>query len=162
VAPPVNHLLFADDSLLFFKRSSEGAEELSNLLEVYCQDSGQKINKEKSTRFFTIGCPQGIRDTIKNILQVANESLNERYLGMPTDIGSSINGTFKFLRDRVWNKIKGWFERLLLAGGKEVLVKSIAQAIHVFSMACFKLPRGLCKHLNSLIRQFWWGSKQGR
>jgi hypothetical protein len=28
-------------------------------------------------------------------------------------------------------------------------------------MACFKLPRGLCKHINSLLRKFWWGSKNG-
>jgi hypothetical protein len=81
---------------------------------------------------------------------------------MPTDVASSINGTFKFLRDQVWSKIKGWLEKILSAGGKEVLVKSIAQAIPVYSMACFKLLRGLCNHLNSLIRQFWWGSKQGQ
>nr|XP_051221174.1 uncharacterized protein LOC127339353 [Lolium perenne] len=162
LAPPVNHLLFADDSLLFFKGSREGTEALSGLLEVYCQASGQRINRDKSSIFFTKGCPQAVREVVKNVLLVANESLNERYLGMPTDVGSSINGTFKFLRERVWNKIKGWIEKILSAGGKEVLVKSIAQAIPVFSMACFRLPRGLCDHINSLIRQFWWGSKQGK
>ena len=29
-------------------------------------------------------------------------------------------------------------------------------------MSCFKLPIGLCEHLNKLIRQFWWGSKEGK
>jgi hypothetical protein len=29
-------------------------------------------------------------------------------------------------------------------------------------MACFCLPRGPCDHINSLIRQFWWGSKEGK
>jgi hypothetical protein len=42
----VNHLLFADDSLLFFKGSSEGAEELFTLLDEYCRASRQRINKE--------------------------------------------------------------------------------------------------------------------
>lgn len=28
-------------------------------------------------------------------------------------------------------------------------------------MACFKLPRGLCEHMNGLIRKFWWGCKNG-
>jgi hypothetical protein len=41
LAPPVIHLLFADDIMLFFKGSREGAEALSSLLEVYCQASGQ-------------------------------------------------------------------------------------------------------------------------
>ena len=28
-------------------------------------------------------------------------------------------------------------------------------------MGCFRLPRGLCDHINSLLRKFWWGSKRG-
>jgi hypothetical protein len=55
--PLVNHLLFADDSLLFLKGNREGAVELSTLLTNYCQASGQHINKEKSSIFFTKGCP---------------------------------------------------------------------------------------------------------
>ena len=95
-------------------------------------------------------------------MNITNESLSERYLGMPSDVGNNKNGAFKFLKDRVWNKIKGWMEKILSAGGKEILIKSIAQAVLVFSMSCFKLPRGLCEHLNSLIRKFWWGSRDGK
>jgi hypothetical protein len=36
---------------------------------------------------------QGVRDVIKSILAVNNEALNERYLGMPTDVGTSKYGT---------------------------------------------------------------------
>jgi hypothetical protein len=46
-----------------------------------------------------------IRDEIKGILNVSNESLSERYLGMPTDVGKSKNGAFKYLKDPVWKKI---------------------------------------------------------
>lgn len=106
--------------------------------------------------------PRNCRDTVKNTLQVHNESLNDRYLGMPTDVGHSKNGTFRYLRDRVWEKIKGWMEKLLSSAGKEVLIKSVAQAIPVYSMSCFRLTRGLCESITSIIRQFWWGSKQGR
>jgi hypothetical protein len=56
----------------------------------------------------------------KIVLEVPNKALNDRYLGMPTDVGSSRNGTFKFLRDWVWNKVKGWLEKILSASGKEV------------------------------------------
>jgi hypothetical protein len=45
-------------------------------------------------------------------------------------------------------------EPCLSSGGKEVLIKSVAQAIPIYSMSCFKLPRGLCKHINSLLRNF--------
>ena len=135
---------------------------MSNLLENYCQASGQRINTSKSSIFFSKGCPTTIKDEIKNILNVPNESLNEKYLGMPSDIGTSRNGTFKYLKDRLWSKVKGWMEKCLSSQGKEVLVKSVPQAVPVFSMSCFKLPRGLCEHLNKLIRQFWWASKEGK
>ena len=84
-----------------------------------------------------------------------NESLSERYLGMPTEVGQSKNGTFKYLRGLVWEKVKGWMEKLLSSAGKEVLIKYVAQAIPVYSMACFRLPRGLCDSIMSIIRQFY-------
>ena len=52
-------------------------------------------------------------------------------------------------------------ELILSSGGKEILIKSIVQAIPTYSMAIFKLPRGLCEHITSLVRKFWWGSKKG-
>jgi hypothetical protein len=93
---------------------------------------------------------------------VESKALNERNLGMSTDVGSSRYGTFKFIRDRIWSKVKGWREKILSAGGKEVLIKSVAQAIPVYSMACFRLPWGLCEHINSLIRRFWWGIRRAK
>ena len=65
---------------------------------------------------------------------------------------------------RVRRKFRNYYvpQQCLSAGGKEVLIKSVAQSIHTYSMACFKLPRGLCEHINSIIRKFWWGSKNGQ
>jgi hypothetical protein len=161
-APAVNHLLFADDSLLFVKASEEGAQEAKILLDKYYEASGQRVNLDKSSVFFSKGCPESIRQSVKTILQVPNETLNEKYLGMPSDIGRSLNGAFKYLRDRVWKRIQGWIELLLSAGGKNILIKSVVQAIPTYSMPCFKLPRGLCLYINSMIRNFWWGSKNGK
>ena len=39
-APMVSHLLFADDSLLFFKANRESAETVTDVLNTYCQASG--------------------------------------------------------------------------------------------------------------------------
>jgi hypothetical protein len=80
---------------------------------------------------------------------------------MPSDVGRSGGGAFRYIKDIIWSRIEGWLEKLLSAGGKDILIKSVVQAIPIFSMACFKLPRGLCHHINALVRKFWWGSKEG-
>jgi hypothetical protein len=95
-------------------------------------------------------------------LEVERKTLNEMYLGMPSDVGKSKGLAFKYIQDRAWKNVLGWLEQLLSVGGKEILIKSLAQAVPTFSMSCFKLPRGLCEHINSLICKFWWGSKEGR
>jgi hypothetical protein len=43
---------------------------------------------------------------------------------MPMDVG--ISGAFKYIKDRIWRRIQGWMEKCLSAGGKEVLIKSVA------------------------------------
>jgi hypothetical protein len=67
-------------------------------------------------------------------------------LGCPRMLGLQ---DMELLKDRVWSKVKGW----LSASGKEVLIKSVEQAITVYSMACFRLLQGLYELTNSLIRQ---------
>lgn len=98
---------------------------------------------------------------MKNELRVQNKTLKYKYLGLPSDVGRHKNGAFSYLKDRVWKRLLGWMEKTLSRARKEVLIKSVVQEIPTYSMALFKLPRGLCEHITSLIRRFWWGSKNG-
>ena len=55
------------------------------------------------------------------------------------------------------NKVSRWKEKLLTHAGKEVLIKSVAQAVPSYTMSCFLLPKKLCEELTGMIGQFWWG-----
>ncbi|KAA3460831.1 reverse transcriptase [Gossypium australe] len=44
--------------------------------------------------------------------------------------------------------------RFLSQGGKEVFIKSVVQAIPTFPMACFLIPKTLCKELEGIIEKF--------
>jgi hypothetical protein len=46
-------------------------------------------------------------------------------------------------------------------GAKEVLVKSVAQAISTYVMCVFHLPATFCDELTQMIRSFWWGEEEG-
>ena len=66
------------------------------------------------------------------------ESLTDKYLGLPAMVGVDRSDCFRHLVDRVNSRINGWKEKLLSMGGKEILIKSIAQAIPVYAMMVFK------------------------
>ena len=127
---------------------------------MYCNASGQRVNLDKSSVFFIKGCTEVLKQEMKLVLNVQVESLSEKYLGLPTDVGRNKNGKLKYIKDRVWKKVQGFLEKILSSAGKDVLIKSVAQAIPTFSMSCFRLPRGLCHHINSILQKFWWGCKE--
>ena len=38
------------------------------------------------------------------------------------------------------------------------MIKAVVQSILTYSMGVFKLPVGLCKDIEAMIRKSWWGS----
>jgi hypothetical protein len=64
---------------------------------------------------------------------------------------------FFILWKRIIQRINGWKEKLLSIGGKEILLKAVAQAIPVYAMSVFQIPKGVCKLMMDAISQFWWG-----
>ena len=59
----------------------------------------------------------------------------------------------------MWRKLQGWEEKLLFQASREVLIKSIIQAIPTYTMGCFKFPLGLCHEIEVLIKKLWWGQR---
>ena len=57
------------------------------------------------------GCQETLWEATKEQINVPNETLSEKYLGMPANVGRSINGAFQYLKDRVWKHVQGWLEK---------------------------------------------------
>ncbi|CAN1752592.1 LINE-1 retrotransposable element ORF2 protein [Linum perenne] len=156
-APPVTHLLFADDSFFFFRAEFEEARWVKEIFRTYGQASSQLINFEKSGIFFSKSTHAMLQDGVKAILGVSEPFDRGKYLGMPSFVGRRKKDTFMFIKERIWERIQKWKGRMLSKGGKEVLVKSVLQAIPIFSMNVFMLPITLVIEIERLINSFWWG-----
>lgn len=57
----------------------------------------------------------------------------------------------------MWKRLQGWKDKLLSQAGREILIKSVIQAILTYTMSYFKLLKGLIKELKMPIQKFWWG-----
>ena len=71
--------------------------------------------------------------------------------------GQSKVSTFKGLLERITNKVMGWKEKHISKAGREVLIKTVAQAIPTYSMSLFKIPKVICDGINSILTKYWWG-----
>lgn len=158
-APSITHLLFADDSLLLLKVNDENVSQLQHILQVYEECSGQIINKEKSAVMFSRNTSAEPRQRFLDGMGLSQEMRSDKYLGLPVYMRRSKSKIFAYLKDRVWS-IQGWKERLLSRAGKDVLIKSVAQAIPSYAMSCFDITKGLCDEMSSMMCRFWWAQQE--
>ncbi|KAJ9135548.1 hypothetical protein P3X46_032719 [Hevea brasiliensis] len=134
--PRITHLLFADDSILFSKATTHEAELIDNILKNYAELSGQLINFDKSTLIFSRNTHGAVKSNKTAILNIKNISSHDCFLGLPSTFPRSKKVAFALIKERIQRKIAGWKEKNLSQGGKEVLIKTVTQAIPVYAMSC--------------------------
>ncbi|KAA3466579.1 reverse transcriptase [Gossypium australe] len=160
--PEISHLLFANDCILFREATKEGAGQLKRILKEYEKCSGQCVNFNKSTIFYSSNTLEASKREILSVLGVRSSNEMERYLGLPNVIGRRKKKSFQSLKEKLQLWIKGWSNRFLSQGGKEVFIKSVLQAIPTYSMSCFLLPHIFCEELERIIANFWWQKAYGK
>jgi hypothetical protein len=138
----------------------DNATSLQRVLDAYCQNSGQMVSVAKSSIFFSPNTNVLVRADICEVLHIDTEALFDKYLGLPALVGADRLDCFMHFVDRIIQRIMGWKEKLLSIGGKEMLIKAVAQCIPVYAMSVFKIPIGVCKRIADVIAQFWWGGEE--
>ena len=154
------HLLFADKSLLFFKKDNESLLNLQNTLQWYCSLSRQSINLTKSDLFYSPNMPSEEQSTLARLLQVNLVQTPSKYLGLDFKLRGKRVVDFKFLEDKLLSKLQGWKARWLSQAGWGILIKSVLQSIPMYTFSYFKVPNTTCKNLDTIVRNFWWGHDQ--
>jgi hypothetical protein len=155
------NLLFADDTLVFLEVQENQANVINNVLRRYEMGTGQLINPLKCSMMFGSACTEEEQETVKALLNVDNIPNEERYLGLPTLTGRMSKDRFKTTKERLL-KFTSWAERYMSVGAKEILIKSVAQAIPTYIMGAFKLSATLCEEMTWMIRYFQWGTEDGQ
>lgn len=156
-SPGISHLLFADDSLLFFQCNTQQALVIRDILASYENCTGQLLSPGKCSILIGKQVPQADGDAVAAILGVTNTTFDEKYLGLPVSDGAMKNGRFQTIKEKAGKRLDDWSEKYLSAGGKEILIKSVIQSLPTFTMSVFKFTKGLCEDLEHITHNFWWG-----
>lgn len=66
----ISHVIFADDSVLFCRALKSEAQNVRSLLQRYAEGSGQFLNLDKSSVHFSVGCSQGLKAHLSQVLGI--------------------------------------------------------------------------------------------
>ena len=159
-APTIHHLFFADDSFLFGEASTLECQAVKSILNTYAQASGQRINLQKSSVVFSGNVHSDQKHQLADLLGVECVQEHGLYLGLPIQVGQNKTEAFAYLKERLSKKLVSWRTKILSAGGKETLIKVVAQTLPNYVMNCYLLPKGLCDDLQQLCCEFFWGTTE--
>jgi hypothetical protein len=150
----LNHQFFADDSFLFCKADTVEWYCVQKVLDDYEKASGQKLNKGKTSLFFSRNTGDDMKAQMLSVARITSTQKYEKYLGLPVLIGQSKVSSLLGIKRRTWDKMQGWKEKFLSHAGKEVLLKAVVQAIPTYTISVFQVPKTLCNEINSMMAKF--------
>lgn len=155
-------MFFADDCYIFCKASKKCADQILNLLKVFENASGQKINEDKSSIFFSRNTSLQVRKELCQHMRFKEADSNSMYLGLPNMIQRKKSSVFGFIKNKLQERLQGWNKKKLSKSGKEILVKTVAQTLPSYAISVFLLPSEVCKDLEMAMCKFWWRNESSK
>uniref|UniRef100_A0A803NIH6 Uncharacterized protein n=1 Tax=Cannabis sativa TaxID=3483 RepID=A0A803NIH6_CANSA len=94
-------------------------------------------------------------NNLYNVLGMMEASEGSLYLGLPNIIGRNKNAILGFIKNKVINLLNSWHVKFLSRSDKEILLKTVIQALPTYAMSVFLIPTGTCQEIEKLMAQFW-------
>lgn len=117
------------------------------MLGMFEKASGQQVNIDKSSVFFSRNTCSYLKCDLCNQLGFKEAGDNSMYLGLPSFISRKKSVVFGYIKEKLQEKLQGWDKKNLSRAGKEVLIKSSAQSLFNYTMNVFLIPVNICKEL---------------
>lgn len=99
------------------------------------------------------------RRTIKEIMGFAEMEHDAIYLGNSFVFSRNKTKEFMKLKEKTIKQLEGWSSQTLLKVRKVAMIKNVVQAIPIYTMFTFKVPKGVCTAMDSAVRSYWWSGK---
>lgn len=145
---------FANDAYLYFWPTAQESLKVKDILAADKSASRQKVNLSKSFVSVAWGVGLELRSQIYGVLGVCKVADDGTYLGMLVSVGQNKKAVFEYIKDRIQQKVQSWSSQPLSRSGKEVMIKTVLQAILSYVMNFFLLPSDLCDEIKRILKGY--------
>lgn len=151
----LNHLVFADDLILFCKGDPTSVMLNLRALATFTKTSGLVANSGKSA-LYACNMEAGIKEEILEMSQFAEEPLPFRYLGVKISSRRLTKSDCEFMVDKIVARLRSWGTRALSYAGRGQLVNSVLLNLHSYWSSMFIIPSRVIDQVMAVCRNYLW------
>lgn len=153
--PPISHLMFVDDLVVFSRANQEDLQAIQSCLSQFQTWSRLSINMRKSTITFSKNVPNSSKTNLCTLFGLHHSTSKNLYLGLSTHIQRSHQAQFSTILEKISSRISGWKAKILSQAAKATLIKNVLSSIPSYWTSSFKLPKSICSQIDARLRDFF-------
>jgi hypothetical protein len=112
--------------------------------------------QQGKSQIFFFNTPPPIQRHITEILGFRRSSLPSKYLGIPLIDNALRNSSWEHLLSSFAKRLSSWTLRVLNLPSRLVLLRSVLQALPIYSFSAMAAPRSVLSIIRNLQRNFLW------
>ncbi|KAF7841337.1 ribonuclease H [Senna tora] len=155
--PTINHLMYADDILLFFKADKKTSEEVGRLFQKFGEMTGLWMNHQKTEIKFSPNISNEGKRALTNIFQCKNVDHLGKYLGGFIDGANTQRRNASLILDNLQQHLTGWKAKMLSQAARTTLIKAVVSAVPIYHMQHTWLSHSDASKCDTIMRKFFWG-----
>ncbi|XP_019251036.1 PREDICTED: uncharacterized protein LOC109229948 [Nicotiana attenuata] len=138
-SPKINHLAYADDTIIFSSSDATSLRLIMDVLNSY-EAASEVVNK------------------IEGITGIGRQEFPFTYLGCPIFYSRRRMDYYEDLITKVKDKLQTWKGKLLSVGGRAVLINSVLQSMPIHLLSAVNPPAYVINRLHKIFARFFWSS----